>query len=273
LQTYAHSPQLQQQLSYWLNQPYHLWQGLPLDAPLTLDGNRAVRVANMAELSFTLERKQTEALLQQVPAAYHIQINDVLLAALLLAYRRWSGQESLLLTLEGHGREELFEQLELSRTVGWFTSVYPLLLHVSESEGKDLGTLLKAVKEQLRAIPERGVGYCILRYLGEEKVQQQLAELPQAQLNFNYLGQTDALMEQTETIFKIAQESPGLMQHGLHNNLPHLLTVTSIIFDGQLHVGWNYSTRVHRRESVEAFMYQYQQALEELIGHCLSQFA
>jgi microcystin synthetase protein McyA len=263
LQIYAQSEQIQQQLNYWLNQPYYQFEGLPLNAPLQPDSNRVIWKAG---LSFMLNRRQTEALLKQVSSAYQTQVDDMLLAALLLAYYRWSGQKSLLVAREGHGREELFESINLTRTVGWFTSVYPLFLHAPEFE--DLGSLLQTVKEQLRAIPEHGVGYGILRYLGEESVQKQLAKLPEPQLNFNYLGQTDALLEQSRTAFKIAEESEGPLM-GIMCGRPHLLDITSIVYDGQLIMNWNYSTQVHQRESIEAFMSQYQQALEKLIQQCL----
>jgi amino acid adenylation domain-containing protein/non-ribosomal peptide synthase protein (TIGR01720 family) len=271
LQAYADSPSFKEQLGYWLELPYHRYEGLPLDHAPTPESYRSAQAIG---ISFTLDQPRTEALLQQVHAAYRTQVNDVLLAALTLAYSRWSGQSNLLLTLEGHGREELFEDLDVSRTVGWFTSVYPVLLSTPQSEslnsGQNLGHLLKEVKEQLRSIPERGVGYGVLRYLGGETVQQQLSAFPKVQLSFNYLGQTDGFLKQNQSIFKPAQESPGAMQ-GEQRVRGHLIDVGAIVYDSQLLVELTYSQSVHQPEHMESFLKQYQQALEELIGHCLSE--
>ncbi len=98
-----------------------------------------------------LSEEETQALLTEVPQAYHTQINEVLLTALVQAFARWTGQPSLLVHLEGHGREDLFEEVDLSRTVGWFTSLMPLVLTLPEDQGP--GEAFKGIKEQLRAFP------------------------------------------------------------------------------------------------------------------------
>ena len=159
--------------------------------PLPVDQVEGDSRAGTAEtVVVTLGEEPTRALLQEVPAVYRTQVNDVLLTALAQAYVRWSGQGSLLVDLEGHGREELFDDVDLSRTVGWFTTLYPVLLHVPAGSGP--GQALQAVKEQLRGVPNRGLGYGLLRYLsGDEELRQRLGELPGAGVCFNYLGQVD----------------------------------------------------------------------------------
>ena len=117
-------------------------------------------------MSVSLSAEETRALLQEVPEAYHTQINDVLLTALVQAFSRWTGARSLLVDLEGHGREEIFEDVDLSRTVGWFTTIFPVLLE--SGGGFHPGNALKSVKEQLRRIPNRGIGYGLLRYLSRD---------------------------------------------------------------------------------------------------------
>ncbi|WP_344599018.1 condensation domain-containing protein, partial [Streptomyces violaceusniger] len=155
------------------------------------------------KLTLTLPPEHTEPLLTQVPAIYHAGINDVLLTAFALAvldWRRGRGAGStVVLDLEGHGREELAEGLEVSRTVGWFTSMYPVRLdpQIADSEwaevwagGPALGRALKEIKEQLRAIPDNGIGYGLLRHLHRESAAT-LSSLPSPQLSFNYLGRID----------------------------------------------------------------------------------
>src|SRR5207253_6003988 len=110
-----------------------------------------------------LDAEETRALIQDVPRAYRTGINDVLLAALARAVTAWTGGTRVLVDLEGHGREELFPDVDVSRTAGWFTTVHPVLLDLSGADGE--AGALKAVKEQLRAVPHRGIGYGALRWL------------------------------------------------------------------------------------------------------------
>src|SRR5262249_28730825 len=155
-------------------------------------------------------------LLQEVPAAYNTQINDVLLTALARTLSWWtrSAHQSengagaaVLVELEGHGREEVSAGVDVSRTVGWFTSIYPGVLESRACEA--VGAGLKRVKEQLRAVPRRGLGYGVLRYLGEGEVSVRLREMQRAQVGFNYLGQLDQAVG-AERWLAIADESAGV---------------------------------------------------------------
>ena len=99
----------------------------------------------------------------------------------------------LLVDLEGHGREELGEEVDVSRTVGWFTTMYPVRLEIKA--GSSSGAALKGIKEQLRGIPQRGIGYGLLRYMrGTEEEQKTLQGASAAQVSFNYLGQVDQVL-------------------------------------------------------------------------------
>ncbi len=133
-------------------------------------------------------------------------VNDGLLAALALAVSRWrelrggTTDRSVLINLEGHGREEsTVPGADLARTVGWFTSLYPVRLDVSRADladafdgGISAGSALKAVKEQLLAVPDKGIGYGLLRYLNDETAPA-LASLPTPQIGFNYLGRAGSV--------------------------------------------------------------------------------
>jgi amino acid adenylation domain-containing protein/non-ribosomal peptide synthase protein (TIGR01720 family) len=263
LNDYAQNDLAQSEKTFWLNQNYQQAQRLPLDFAEQPDSNC---VADEVSVTHLLSIEQTQVLLQQVPAAYNTQVNDILLASLLLAYSRWSGTNDLLLDLEGHGREELFEQIDLSRTVGWFTSIYPVVLHKPIDD--DLGKLVKSVKEQLRSIPKKGIGYGILRYLSEdEQTRKHLRELPTPQIGFNYLGQVDASLE-PNGLFSIAHESTG-QEVGLGRQRVHMLEMNALTIGGQLHLQWSYSQRLHKQVTVERLGRMYLDALEELIAHCI----
>ncbi|WP_020722882.1 non-ribosomal peptide synthetase [Actinomadura atramentaria] len=153
-----------------------------------------------ASLTVELPADVTGPLLADVPAAFHGRVNDVLLTGLALAVAQWRRHRGgrgtgVLLDLEGHGREEeAVPGVDLSRTVGWFTSIFPVRLDAGPADwaevtrgGAAVGGAVKRVKEQLRAVPRNGIGYGLLRYLTEDAAEE-LAELPPAQLAFNYLG-------------------------------------------------------------------------------------
>ncbi|MGH3992338.1 MAG: condensation domain-containing protein, partial [Pseudonocardiaceae bacterium] len=166
------------ELGYWAG------VGQGCDPVLPLDKHGTNTRASSRTVTMGLDAEQTRALLQEVPGLYRTQVNDVLLAALGLVLSGWTGRDRVLIDLEGHGREELFDDVDLSRTVGWFTTLFPIALEVAADS--EPGRLLKSVKEQLRAVPRRGFGYGPLRYLTATNG---LAEQPQSQVLFNYLGQ------------------------------------------------------------------------------------
>nr|MBA2525657.1 non-ribosomal peptide synthetase [Pyrinomonadaceae bacterium] len=262
LGAYGQSAAVREELDYWRGVCQAV-APLPRDYPADPAANT---VASAAHVSVALSEERTQALLQEVPPVYHTQINDVLLTALVQSLAPWTGQRTLLLDLEGHGREELFEEVDLSRTVGWFTTLFPVPL---ELETQAPGETLKSVKEQLRAIPHGGIGYGVLRYLHPDPaVRAALRGLPQAEVSFNYLGQLDAMLSEG-SLFRSAPESSGL-PHSPRGQRPHLLDINGFVAGGRLQLQWTYSTRVHRRATVEHLAQGFLEALEALIAHCQS---
>ncbi len=151
------------------------------------------------QVTVTLTKEATQALLQETLSPYRLQVNDVLLAALVKAISKWTGSDTVAIHLEGHGREEIVEGVDLSRTVGWFTSMYPVFLHLKQKAS--WGEALKSVKEQLRQIPNQGIGYGILRYLSsDEETVNKLQQLPKPEISFNYLGQFDQVVASSESL-------------------------------------------------------------------------
>ncbi|WP_369193175.1 amino acid adenylation domain-containing protein [Streptomyces djakartensis] len=192
LEDEAYSPQREAELAHWQNV---LEQS---DPPLgTRPFDPAVDVWSTVDtVRVELPADITEAVLGTLPTAFRGTGTDVLLAALALAVHRWRGADaSTLVRLEGHGREEdAVPGADLSRTVGWFTSMYPARVDVREVDladvlagGAAVGRAVKLVKEQLRAVPGKGLGYGLLRWLNEE-TGEQLADCPVPQIGFNYLG-------------------------------------------------------------------------------------
>ncbi|MEH1973948.1 MAG: amino acid adenylation domain-containing protein [Nostoc sp.] len=262
LQEYAQSATLQEQWDYWLRESWQKIAPLPVDFS---DGDNTV--ASAQNISIFLTGEQTQVLLKEVPKAYNTQINDVLLTALVQAFSQWTGNNSLLLALEGHGREEIFDNVDLSRTVGWFTSIFPVLL--------DFGKIshpveaLKLIKEQLRSIPNKGMGYGVLRYLSKDTARvESLRSLPQAEVVFNYLGQFDQTFSDS-SIFKISQGSQG-QTRSLCNRESYMLNINALVVNNQLRVDWTYSEKIHRRSTIERLAQGFVEALQILITHCHS---
>jgi amino acid adenylation domain-containing protein/non-ribosomal peptide synthase protein (TIGR01720 family) len=263
LNTYAKSEAVSRELHYWLTPSHAEITSLPTDYHRSKAANT---VASTKEVLVGLSREQTQSLLREVPSAYNTQINDVLLAALVKAFARWAGNNNLLIDLEGHGREQLFANVDLSRTVGWFTTVFPVLLRLTHAENP--GEILKSIKEQLRSIPNHGIGYGLLRYLSPDATtSSQLATMPQAEVSFNYLGQLDGGWSQYPGV-ALAKESSGLTTSPL-GSCTHLLEVDGFVVDGKLQFTWKYSENIYRRATVEYLAQTLIEELEILIAHCL----
>ncbi len=266
LREYAAAPTtVVSELDYWLSQRFS--RPLPVDYPLDKSLNT---VASAVDVSVSLNEAETHALLQEVPKAYNTQINDVLLTSLVQSFTQWTGESSLLIDLEGHGREELFEDVDLSRTVGWFTTIYPVLLPIDQNSSP--GEALKSIKEELRRIPQNGIGYGILRYLSQEKaISNQLKLIPQAEVSFNYLGQLDQISS-LDPILGFAEESIGLL-YDLQGKRNHLLEINAFIKSGKLQINWTYSKEIHQHTTVENIAQRFKKSLQSLITHCLSPVA
>ncbi|MEW5928283.1 MAG: amino acid adenylation domain-containing protein [Gemmatimonadota bacterium] len=258
LASHAATPEAAAELDHWLA----LADARP--APLPRDGAGANTAAAAREVVAALGEEETRALLQDVPAAYRTRIDDVLLAALARVLGAWTGSDEVLVEMEGHGREPLFDDVDLTRTTGWFTSIFPVRLSLPADV--DEGALLMSVKEQLRAVPRRGVGFGILRYLGSDDVRARLAALPRAEVSLNYLGRFDASFAD-DALFRRARGDVGPV-HAPDGARSHLLDVNALVTGGRLEVGWTYAEGVHSRGTVERIAAAYLDALRAIVAHC-----
>ncbi|MGH8907856.1 MAG: amino acid adenylation domain-containing protein [Egibacteraceae bacterium] len=234
------------------------------------------------EVRLTLPAARTGPLLTSVPIAFHAGVDDVLLTGLALAVASWrrrrgqDGQHSVLMDLEGHGRQEqIFEGVDLSRTMGWFTSVFPVRLDVGGVDldealvgGPAAGRALKAVKEQLRALPDRGLGFGLLRYLNPETAEA-LAGLAAPQILFNYLGRFAV----SDTADWAVIPGPGLDSADPGRGMPvsHSLMVTALTDDqpdgSHLHVRWLWPAGLLSETAVRELAEGWFQALDALAVH------
>jgi len=263
LDEYARSSALEKEMDFWLAGDGPQAPTIPLD-----DAGGANTVGSELLVRSSLTAQQTRQLLQEAGQAYNTQINDLLLTALALSLAPWVGDDRLLIHLEGHGREAAecgLDQLDLTRTVGWFTSIYPVLLRTRT--GGSLGEAIKLIKEQLRAIPRRGVGYGLLRYLHpNQEIGARLRSLPQGQISFNYLGQFDRTFGDS-SLFDFHAD-PIQFSQDEREERPYLVDVSGSIANGRLQMVWIFSRNVYHETTIKKLADRFMGHLQELITHC-----
>ncbi|WP_157722062.1 non-ribosomal peptide synthase/polyketide synthase [Tumebacillus avium] len=259
----AQSQAVTDEQSYWLQLAEHAPSALPLDRADAANTSGSTRTVTV-----TLTQEETKQLLQEAPQAYNTQINDLLLTALAQAFAGWTGDNKLLVNFEGHGREDISDSVDTSRTVGWFTSIYPVCLQLSGQQTP--GDAIKAVKEQLRAIPNKGIGYGLLRYLHhDEQLRQAMAAIPTPEVSFNYLGQFDTGTAGADTMFQLAGHPSG-SAHSERMTRSHLLDITGLVAGDQLRLNLIYSANAHDAATIEEVGSAFLAELRALIAHCLS---
>jgi amino acid adenylation domain-containing protein/non-ribosomal peptide synthase protein (TIGR01720 family) len=254
LEEHARTDAAKRDLAYWRAMP--ISDGLEAGAA-ALSTNL---VGTAQKIERVLEPALTRDFLQKCPRAYNTRVEDVLLTALLLSHYRVSGKSRLRIDLEGHGRDSFDPTLDLSRTVGWFSCLYPVDL-VLESES--LRDALVHLKEQLRHVPSNGLSYALGRWMMPGGGIRLPAE---AGIAFNYLGQFDQMLNRTRLI-RVSEESSGPDQEA-SNRRSCLIEILSLVFDGSLRVEWHYHPASHSRQHVEAWADGYMEALTQLIDHC-----
>ncbi len=255
---YAAGPALDKERAYWQQIEEAILAPLPKDKdqePGTIRDTESVTVTWSAE--------ETDLLLRQANRAYHTETNDLLLTALGAAIQRWTGMEQILVNLEGHGREMIIPELDITRTVGWFTTQYPVLLNLQD--GQEVSARIKRIKENLRQIPHKGIGYGLLKYMALEKSGGFGVE---PEISFNYLGQFDQDLEGNALSLSTHSVGKALSDHTPQQ---YALDVNGMIAEGQLSLTVTYSTRQYRKETVNHFAELLQSSLSEVIRHCVAQ--
>jgi len=250
---YATSKTIQQQEAYWSIVASTNINQLPKD-----NAQGSNRVEDTAVVDFTLNEKRTAQLLTQCYKAYQTDINDLLLAALTLALREIFDLQNIAINLEGHGREDIGSNIDVSRTVGWFTSLYPVIINATHSN--DIIRHIIEVKETLHRIPNKGIGYGTLRYLAKKPYRLQ------PEIVFNYLGDfgEGVYYKTGEQLFEFSEK-----EHG--QNMPdkmqrdYVLDISGMIVDKKMRLSIRYSRQQYTQITIERLSEAYQQQLENII--------
>jgi non-ribosomal peptide synthase protein (TIGR01720 family) len=260
LQAYSHSEEVRAEAAYWLDAKRTRAQRL-----LDRRGAGPNTVASARTVVVSLSTADTDVLLHEAQPAFRASAGDILAASLVHALAEHTGARSFLLDIEGHGREPLFKDLDMSRTIGWFTSVYPFFIELNDIE--DPIEVLKQVKEQLRAVPNNGIRYGLLRYgAGDAEIRTRLRDMPQPDISFNYFGQ---LSRAENDYAEEAVESPGPVQDA-RGRRAHPIEINSSVRLGRFEAVWTYSANLHTQAEVEGLAAAFLAALRTLLSGCRS---
>ncbi|MFG6316695.1 condensation domain-containing protein, partial [Bacillus velezensis] len=254
LNTFAQSEELKKQAAYWAQADAEELQPLPKDH----DPNKRL-VKHTAAVKCELTEEETAQLLTDVHHPYGTEINDILLSALGLTIGEWTENGKVGINLEGHGREEIIPNVNISRTVGWFTAQYPLILQISKEDG--VSSVIKTVKETVRRVPDKGVGYGILRYLSSDETEKGVTP----EISFNYLGQFD-----NEVKTEWFEPSPYDMgrQVSEESEALYALSFSGMVTGGRFVISCSYNQEEYERSTVETQMQRFKDNLLMIIRHC-----
>jgi non-ribosomal peptide synthase protein (TIGR01720 family) len=265
LVAHADSAAVREEKDFWVRQLSQAMVPLPLDH----EPQAEVTQEEVERTVIALEPEETQALLTRCVEVYRAQIQELLLAGLLLAFHDWTGARRLRVNVEGHGREEgAFARTDLSETVGWFTSLYPVCLTLPDGHG-DEATLLvetiKKVKEDLRRVPHHGLNYGLLRFMAQDEELALLEREHAAPVSFNYLGQFD---QQLRAAARFAT-APGDTGRDVDAEHPreHLLDFNGAVSGGSLRFALDYHPRHFDRRTAEQLGSRYANALRRIIQH------
>lgn len=251
---FASSYQMKKELAYWKSLKTHDVKKLKRkDVPENLSGHIVRKKTAVLDGDFT------NHLLTKVNRAYSTEINDIILAALALTLGNYNESDKLLLNLESHGREQIIEQVDITRTVGWFTSQYPVVLN----KYNHLGKLIADTKNTLRKIPNKGIGYGILKYLSDHD----LEEAMEPEISFNYLGQFDHVISgESFTLSEIDAGEP-ISRDSI---ALYPLDFVGFVLNGEFNLTLNYCSEEFDDETTEQLLQDYMDNIKLIISHCVS---
>jgi amino acid adenylation domain-containing protein/non-ribosomal peptide synthase protein (TIGR01720 family) len=254
IHTYGHSGALNSEKDYWRKMASAPAAALPSDMK---GGQKLEQQTHL--LSVFLSPEETRNLLTTANRPFDTQATDLMLAGLALASQKWTGQSATNVLMAGHGREHIVPGIDISRTVGWFSVMYPMPLAVPEN--RDPALLIRRVRDNFKAMPAKGMGYSILRYILEEP---ELTQNPWPEIFFNYIGQFDAELD--TPWFTAAPEA----QRETHSpsQTPCALDLVTVVMAGRFMIFADYDATRFSEKTIYGFLEDYREALREVIGFC-----
>jgi iturin family lipopeptide synthetase B len=259
LMLYSKSEELFQELEYWRGINEASRNQLTRDQQVSVRRFRDIRTEELI-----LSKEQTTNLLKNVHKAYGTQANEILLSILGLALQEWNGLDKVLINLEGHGREEIIKDINIKRTVGWFTSFYPVVLDMNE--GKDLENYINRTKDSLRNVPNKGIGFGILKYMSKLDGADKKSFQYKPEINFNYLGQfgDDSYNE----VFTLSDAPIGDCVD-INDETQYALNIICKVINKQLSISFRYDCNEFKEENIAKLKAVFNEKQKEVITHCM----
>nr|WP_281499690.1 non-ribosomal peptide synthetase/type I polyketide synthase [Muricauda sp. SCSIO 64092] len=261
LTKYANSQYVIDELNYWqsLAESYY---SLPLDLPLMPS-----KWENLQKEKCRFSQDTTSLLTKVAHSAYGAEVEEILLSALTLTITEWTSQKHVLIGLEGHGRDLQTDSLDISRTVGWFTNLYPVRLNALSSS--DLGSAIRRVKDELRGIPNKGLGFMALRYLNSSEATRSKLRDVKWDIAFNYIGRIDNVLDGQGKL----NLRKAIFDSHFDERIPfgNKLEIEAEISEGSLNFVWNYSSLNYKADTIKRLSNNFKTHLNALIEHCASQ--
>jgi len=262
LNEYAQTNVVRSDLPYWTS----ALSGEGLRLPVDHQGNANTEHSSRM-ISLQLGVEETRTLLRTSPKFYGTQVSNILLAVLVRTIARWAGGTSLLVDVEGHGRESIFDGTNLSRTVGWFTSIFPVLFDYEKAS--EPRAAVESVKEGMGRVPLGGISYGLLRYSNEDsKIVAAMRGLTRADICFNYWVDSRGQPSKTSP-FVSARESIG-QDRSSQGIRQHLLEVQGVVRNSQLKIDWHYSQNIHLHSSISSIAKEFMNVLREFVAESLA---
>ncbi|MCW3072741.1 MAG: non-ribosomal peptide synthetase [Bacteroidetes bacterium] len=259
LSEYANTPKFLKERSYW-----EAMEKSGAGALFNTGNNYNASEGHTEVIRFRLNEEQTKLLITDANKAYSTEINDLLLAAFGMAMRSLFNCHKLQIAMEGHGREELMADVDISRTIGWFTSLFPVVLDMSYTA--DLSRQLREVKETLHRLPNKGIGYWMLKYLTKPELRGELKFDLSPEIAFNYLGQFDADVSQLG--FEIREDIAVRLREETAKK--YVLDITGRIVNHELEIFIEYNSALLPPAKAEQLAAFYKDELKTVIAHCVS---
>jgi non-ribosomal peptide synthase protein (TIGR01720 family) len=215
-------------------------------------------IASTDVVAVELSEEETRLLLQHLPKLDGAGLHEGLLLAVQEAICKWARQIRIMVDIEGHGREEIGGGIDVSRTVGWFTTIYPIFLE--RRAGWSLGSQLGHLKKRLKTVPHKGIGYGLLRFT---KTSHRLEAARESEVAFNYLGQFDE-GRRGKGMWRFANEASG-RQECLEERREHILEISGVVERGYLTLWCRYSRQIHRRQTIKFLLDEMTTVLRQLL--------
>ncbi|MBZ9521407.1 non-ribosomal peptide synthetase [Bacillus safensis] len=258
IERYAQSQPLKNQQEYWAEIESKPLTALPVDHEVTKR-----KVAETKSVQMQLTETETEHLLTDIHLPYTTEMNDILLCALGLAVQEWTGESHVHVQLEGHGREDILSELDVSRTIGWFTSMYPVVLEAKPDQ--TIADAIKGTKEMLRRVPNKGIGYGILKYMTAAEPS---GHHVQPEISLNYLGQID--QEVTTELFRPSTYDMG-RQASPNSEAVYKLNLSGLVQHNRFILSCSYCASEYEEQTIQQFMALLKGKIQSIITHCLAQ--